>query len=194
MAAERERFARDLHDLVGHTLSLMLIKLQVANTILPDTARASAELVDLQHLARMALDDVREAVGGYRQPTLAAELSGARIALDAASIRLDVEDNAGPLPAVVEAVLAWGVREAVTNVIRHSDAVNCRIGITHDGDHVCLDVVDDGRGCALDTVESGLRSLRERVTAAGGRLSAGNRPRGGFAITVRMPVTAREMA
>ncbi|WP_160148901.1 sensor histidine kinase [Amycolatopsis alkalitolerans] len=184
---ERQRFARDLHDLLGHTLSLILVKLQVARKSLPDGMRADHELADLQRLARTALDDVREAVGSYRQPTLLSELSGARIAADAAGILLVVDNHAGPLPSAVEAVLAWGLREAVTNMLRHSAASECRISLTSDQHQAHLEVTDNGNGGSPEA-ESGLRTLRERVESARGRLCAGNHAGGGFAVGVHVPL------
>jgi two-component system, NarL family, sensor histidine kinase DesK len=187
---ERTRFARDLHDLLGHTLSLMLVKLQVAQRVLPDVERASAALGDLQRLARTALEDVRDVASSYRQLTLSSEIAGAEIALEGAGIRFSVEEHAGPLPSAVEATLAWSLREAVTNVMRHSFAATCAARITGDGREVALEVRDDGRGAGPGQVESGLRTLRERVRAAGGLLEIdpGGRPHGGFTLRVRLPL------
>lgn len=132
--AERERFARDLHDLLGHSLSVITLKAELAGRLLPDRAEeARRHLGDLESVARAALGEVRETVSGYRRPTLAGELAGARIALDAAGIEMRVREPGGELPADVEAVLAWAVREGTTNVIRHSGARSCEIAIADDG-------------------------------------------------------------
>ena len=187
---ERTRLARDLHDLLGQTLSLVLVKLRVAHRVLPDVERAGAELSDLELLARTALEDVRAVANSYRQLTLSSEIAGAEIALEGAGIRFSVEERAGPLPAGVEATLAWSMREAVTNVMRHSGAATCHARVTGDGREVALEVRDDGRGAAPGQAESGLRTLRERVQVAGGRLEidpAG--PSGcGFTLRVRLPL------
>src|SRR5581483_2587369 len=119
--AERERFARDLHDLLGHSLSVIAIKAELAGRLLKlDPERAAAEVADVEGVARESLREVRQAVSGYRQPTLEKELEGARVALSAAGIEADVVRAPVTLDPEVEAVLAWTVREGATNVIRHS--------------------------------------------------------------------------
>jgi two-component system sensor histidine kinase DesK len=193
---ERTRFARDLHDLLGQTLTLMRVKLQVADAVLPDIERTRAELGDLERLVRTALEDVREVASSYRQLTLSSEIAGAEIALEAAGIEFSVEERAGPLPAAVEATVAWSLREAVTNVMRHSAARTCGVQITGDGREVALEVHDDGRGAAQGRVESGLRTLRERVQAAGGRVEV-EQPElagGGFTLRVRLPLDGSDHA
>jgi two-component system, NarL family, sensor histidine kinase DesK len=185
---ERARVARDLHDLLGQSLSLIMIKLQVLRDVLADPDRAGTEVTELEQLTRRALLETREAVGGYRQPTLAAEAAGAEIALEAAGIDLVFADATGPLPHRVEAVLAWSLREAITNVVRHSAATRCRIRLADDGRSATLAVTDDGRGVDAGAVESGLHTLRERVDAAGGRMGAGNGAERGFVLTVSLPL------
>src|SRR6185437_1812303 len=125
---ERLRFARDLHDLLGHTLSLIALKSELAGRLVrlaPE--RAAVEIGDVEAAARQALYEVREAVAGYRQPTLAGELQAAHEMLDAAGIVLTLDAAPAPLPlrSTVEGMLAWTVREGVTNVIRHSRARHC---------------------------------------------------------------------
>jgi two-component system, NarL family, sensor histidine kinase DesK len=191
---ERARFARDVHDLLGHTLSLMLVKLQVTRKTLHDPSRAQEELCDMQRLARTALDDVRETISGYRQPTLASELAGGRTALDAAGIDLTVEDRTGPWPSAVEGALAWGLREAVTNIIRHSRATRCQVSIRQDDHHACLEVTDNGRGLSHTDAQSGLHSLRDRVQAVGGHLHAGPHPGGGCTVVIAIPLQGRRAA
>ena len=118
---ERERFARDLHDLLGHSLSVIALKAELAGRLLDDGPHDAAnEIAELEQVARTALGEVRDAVSGYRQPTLDRELAGARMALSAAGIEADVHEAHVPLDPPVEAVLAWAVREGATNVIRHS--------------------------------------------------------------------------
>lgn len=185
---ERARLARDLHDLLGHSLSLIQVKLQVLGQVLDHPERAAHELADVGNLTRRALQETRQAVSGYRQPTLAAEIAGAQIACTAAGIELDVTDMTGPVPTPVESTLAWSLREAVTNVVRHSAATACHIGLRLDAGRAQLDVYDNGRGAPPTHTESGLRTLRERVAAAGGTITAGNRPGAGFALGVTLPL------
>jgi two-component system sensor histidine kinase DesK len=185
---ERARVARDLHDLLGQSLSLIQVKLQVLGQVLHDPSRAARELAEVDNLTRRALQETRQAVSGYRQPTLAAEIAGAQIACTAAGIVLDVADTTGPMPTPVESTLAWSLREAVTNVVRHSAATTCHIRLHHTGGDAHLGVCDNGRGVPAEHTESGLRTLRERVAAAGGTITAGNHGDGGFALRVSLPL------
>ena len=192
VAKERLRFARDLHDLLGHSLSLITLKSELAGRLLPDAPeKAAGEVRDVERVAREALREVREAVSGYRKPILRSELDGAREMLSAAGIRCRVEEEAGELPPAVDAVLAWTVREGVTNVIRHSRARRCELRVTREAGSVRAEVLDDGRGRTGDgdaTSGTGLSGLAERVAASGGRLGAGPNPEGGFGLTVTLPV------
>ena len=185
---ERLRFARDLHDLLGHSLSVIALKSELAGRLIKATpGLATHEVKDIEQVARDALREVREAVAGYRQPTLNAELAGAREALTAAGVELRAEDEHLPLPPAVEAVLAWAVREGVTNVMRHSHASRCTIRVfTRDGS-ATVEVVDDGSGGALEP-GSGLRGLRERVVERGGTLTAEPLPHEGFRLRVALPL------
>jgi two-component system sensor histidine kinase DesK len=145
VARERERFARDLHDLLGHSLSVIALKAELAGRLVrerPDDA--DREIAELEQVARTALGEVREAVSGYRQPTLDDELAGARMALAAAGIEPEVNRASLALAPEAEAVLAWAVREGATNVIRHSRATHCTITIRSDGRRAWVEIVDDG--------------------------------------------------
>src|SRR5438477_3039125 len=185
---ERLRFARDLHDLLGHSLSVIALKSELAGRLIKATPGLAAhEVEDIEKVARDALRDVREAVAGYRQPTLAAELAGAHEALTAAGIEDHVDQSHAPLPSVVESVLAWTVREGVTNVMRHSQAKRCAIRITNQDGLATVEVVDDGRGGTLEA-GTGLRGLRERVLERGGTLTAEPLPHEGFRLRVILPV------
>src|SRR5918997_1411569 len=206
VAKERLRFARDLHDLLGHSLSSITLKSELADRLLPDnseTHRAVVEVRDIQGIARGALGEVREAVAGYRQPVLSEELIGAREMLEAAGIACRIENDAGLLPKSVEAILAWTVREGTTNVIRHSRARHCDIKLSReDGENgeagkVCAEVSDDGSGLfpARDGTDgsgtdglvggSGLSGLAERVAEfAGADFEASPLPVGGFRLRV----------
>ena len=194
VSEERLRFARDLHDLLGHSLSLITLKSELAGRLLPDAPeKAATEVQDVERVAREALKEVREAVSGYRRPTLRSELDGAREMLEAAGVRCRVEAEDVKLAPPTEAVLAWTVREGVTNVIRHSRAHDCGLRIEHEPDAVRAEVLDDGLGPAVDagpprSTGTGLSGLAERVAAVGGRLEAGPGPTGGFRLVVTLPI------
>jgi two-component system sensor histidine kinase DesK len=148
---------------------------------------AAREVQDIEKVTRDALREVREAVSGYRQPTLAAELAGAREALTAAGIEFRSEQDDATLPPAIESVIAWAVREGVTNVMRHSQAKRCAIRIINRDGHATVDVVDDGRG-GLPDAGSGLRGLEERVRERGGTLTAEPMPHEGFRLRVTLPL------
>jgi two-component system sensor histidine kinase DesK len=185
VADERLRFARDLHDLLGHDLSLIALKAELAGKLLPTrTDAAATELEEIRELTRSALRQVREAVDGYRQPTLPSELAGARVALEAAGIELHVDAPDEPLAPEVESVLAWAVREGATNAIRHSGARHAEITLRSGQ----LEIADDGNGAPRpEPGGNGLTGLRERVQAVGGTVEAGAGPGGGFRLVVRVP-------
>jgi len=166
--AERERIARDLHDLLGHTLSLIVLKSELAAKLAErDPERAAREIRDVESVSREALAEVRRAVQGYRSRGLAAELEAARRALDAAGVSLDAELPALELPPSLEGVLALALREAATNVVRHSGARSCRVRLALEGGVARLEIRDDGRGVAGD-FGAGLAGMRERARALGG--------------------------
>jgi two-component system, NarL family, sensor histidine kinase DesK len=185
VAEERLRFARDLHDILGHDLSLIALKAELAGKLLPDrTDQAAAEVGEIRDLTRSALSQVREAVDGYRRPSLGRELAGAKVALEAAGIELRVHGPDSSLDPDVESVLAWAFREAATNAIRHSGARHAEITV-RDG---TLEIADDGRGAPIaGPGGNGLTGLRERVQSIGGTVEAGAGPSGGFRLTVRVP-------
>lgn len=188
---ERLRFSRDLHDLLGHSLSTIVVKSELARRLAGiDADRAAREIVDIESLARSALADVRETVSGYRELSIADEIEGARSALTASGIRCSVTPADRALPARVEAALAWGVRESVTNVIRHAQATSCAIVLGADATHATLEVIDDGRGSDPSSSDGvGLAGLAERLAAVGGTLRAGARAEGGFRVRAEVPVT-----
>src|SRR6516165_6800568 len=196
---ERLRLARDMHDLTGQSLSMITLKSELAAKHLgklPSSAERDAvlaELGDIGRVSRQTLHDIREAVSGYRRPTLAIEVITARNALEAAGIALDDDPEltlrSGIFDPDAEAVLAWCLREAVTNVIRHSRARHCRIRLAERPGELSLEVTDDGRGFAGQDPKvpgvtdasggprgSGLRGVSERLSAIGGRLSLGLDP------------------
>ncbi len=193
VAEERLRFARDLHDLLGHSLSLITLKSELAGRLLPAApAKAAAEVHDIESVARRALREVRQAVAGYRRPTLDEELDGAREMLEAAGITCRIENSVDVSSTETAAVLAWVVREGATNVIRHSRARRCEIRLTRDDEEAHAEITDDGRGHPPDSGKtadgSGLSGLAERVGALGGGFEAGPPPRGGFRLRVSLPL------
>jgi two-component system sensor histidine kinase DesK len=204
---ERLRLARDMHDLTGQSLSMITLKSELAAkrlSRLPASAERDAiltEMDDVSRVSRQTLHDIREAVSGYRRPTLAIETITARSALDAAGIRLDDDPGltmrSGTFDPDIEAVLAWCLREAVTNVIRHSRALICRIRLAQDAGELALEVTDDGRGfsgpAGDSATGSGLRGMSERLSAIGGHLSLGRTGSGrGFRLTATVPGTMTE--
>ncbi|WP_199545774.1 sensor histidine kinase [Streptomyces sp. N35] len=206
---ERLRLARDLHDLLGHSLSLITLKSELAGRMLPaHPEQAAGQIADIERVSRQALVDVREAVTGYRRATLSGELAGARTVLAAAGIAATVPAQAPALPEAAEEALAWALREAVTNVVRHSGARRCTVDLvgrqTLDGPVFELVVEDDGPGGAAGQGEglgagrpgavtggrgNGLTGLEERLSAAGGTLGGGPR-RKGFRPGARVPLGA----
>ena len=147
-------------------------------------------MTDIKHVAREALGEVREAVSGYRRPTLVDEFEGARMALLAAGIDADLQRADVALPPDVEALLAWTVREGTTNVIRHSGATSCRIEVQPGLVEASAEVVDDGaRAPATDEAGNGLAGLRERAEQLAGRVEAGPVAEGGFRLRVTVPLT-----
>ncbi len=194
---ERLRMARDLHDLLGHSLSLITLKSELAGRMLPDHPdRAGEQVADIERVSRQALTDVREAVSGYRRLTLSGELAGACTTLAVAGVetRMPVEAPA-ELPGVLgtesEAALAWSLREAVTNIVRHSGAGSCEIRLaprqTLEGLFLQLTVEDDGHGLGSAPAGNGLTGLGERLDKVGGTLDVRS-SRSGVTLTMRAPL------
>jgi two-component system, NarL family, sensor histidine kinase DesK len=187
-AAERERIARDLHDLLGHTLSVIILKSELASKLAErDVERARAEIRDVERISRDALAQVRSAVRGYREGGLQRELDSAREALAAAGLEVTINAGALSLPASQEAVLALAIREAVTNIVRHARARHCEITLAHREGACAATIRDDGVGGDISP-GTGLTGMRERVEALGGTLlSDGSR---GMTVTITLPVSA----
>ncbi|MYW64544.1 sensor histidine kinase [Streptomyces sp. SID8379] len=197
---ERLRFSRDLHDLLGHTLSVIVVKSEAARRLAPRSMDGALEqITDIEAVGRQALTEIREAVTGYREGSLATELDRARSALTAAGIEPVVRQSGPPLSAQTEALLGWVVREAVTNAVRYSAAGSCTITVEGTEERVRLRVSDDGAGtpaeCAAPGIGgTGLKGLTERLATAGGSLTAGPGLRGGFTVTAELPVGEGESA
>ena len=196
---ERLRMARDLHDLLGHTLSVITLKSELARHLVTEEPEHCArELSDIEQTARQTLREVREAVAGYRQPRLESELDAARQLLEAARIDARIEQSAKELPPAIDAVLAWTVREGVTNVIRHSRARYCLIRLAQENGRACAEVLNDGsvrlRTESATGQGSGLAGLRERVSVLGGQMEVGPLTLYGtdhFRLYVALPMQSR---
>jgi len=202
---ERLRLARDMHDLTGQSLSLITLKSELAAkriARLPESADLAAvlnEVTDIGRVSRQTLQDIREAVSGYRRPTVAIEIITARTSLDAAGIHLDDDPaltmRSGTFDPDAEAALAWCLREAATNVIRHSGAANCQIRLTERAGEFSLEVSDDGRGLSVSSgagslpAGTGLHGMSERLSAVGGRfaVSTAGRDGRGFRLIATVP-------
>lgn len=187
--AERERIGRDLHDLLGHTLSLITLKLELSRKLFDrDVEAARREVVDAEAVARKALAEVRCAVTGIRATDIAVELAAAKLMLESASVHL--EYNAPPpLPTEVARALALILREAVTNITRHAGASTARIHFENMPAGIQLNIADNGRGGVL-TDGNGLSGIRERVTSLGGVLSLGSATGQGTTLLIKVPLAA----
>jgi len=168
--AERERIARDLHDLLGHTLSTITLKSELAHRLaLLDPERAAGEMREVERISREALGEVRSAVSGFRARGLQGELANAKLALETGGVAFDYYTEPLTLPPDRESVLALALREAVTNVLRHAEARRCTVRLRRLGDHAELTVEDDGAGGAV-IKDGGLAGMRARLQALGGTL------------------------
>jgi two-component system sensor histidine kinase DesK len=183
---ERERMGRDVHDILGHSLTVITVKTELAGRLLESVAadpaidRVRAEVADVERLAREALADVRATVSGTRGVSLTGELAAARSALAAAGIRAELPGAVDVVPARHRELFAWALREGVTNVVRHSGGIWCGVQLTAD----CVEVRDDGRGPGGCGTGNGLAGLQARAEKAGGRLEVERAPEGGFLLRV----------
>lgn len=202
VAEERLRFSRDLHDLLGHTLSVIVVKAEAARRLAPrDLEAALSQVGDIEAVGRQALTEIREAVTGYREGSLSTELDRARSVLAASDIEVVLQESGPPLPPQTEALLGWVVREGVTNVVRHSGATLARIELRSADGLAHLTITDNGAAvpaafsgpAGATTLRStrtgtGLRGLTERLAAAGGSLTSGPSPAGGFRVAAVLPL------
>jgi len=188
--AERERIARDLHDVLGHTLSVVILKSELASKLIGhDPERAGREIRDVEQISREALAEVRNAIGGYRAGGLEEELARADTTLQTAGVTAERQSAQVALSAAQETVLALAVREAVTNVVRHARARHCRLRLEQVDGYCLLEIQDDGRGSS-QAEGNGVRGMRERVEALGGTL---RRETGdGTRLTITLPLAAEK--
>jgi two-component system sensor histidine kinase DesK len=183
---ERARIAADLHDILGHSLTVVTVKAELAQRLLDvDIERARKELGDLEGLARDALSDVRATAMGVRGISLPGEIAAAREALAAAHVEAELPGAADDVPTLVRELFAWTIREAVTNVVRHSKAAHCAVRLSPDS----VEIVDDGVGlCTASADGQGLRGLRRRADALGAQLTVGGREdQTGFRVRMEAP-------
>jgi len=189
---ERLRFARDLHDLLGYSLSSITLKSELTYRLVQkQPERAQRELAEILEISRQALADVREVSSSYRQMSLAAEAASARSILEAAEIDTRVEISCGPLPPALDTVLATTLREGVTNMLRHSKVQRCIITATETDGRILLELANDGVADpsteALARSGSGLGNLRTRLAAVGGTLTATTDAGPMFRLSVEVP-------
>jgi len=185
--AERERIARDLHDVLGHTLSVITLKSELAGKLLErDPQRAGKEIREVEEISRQALSDVRDAIRGYRSRGIAAELAQAKSTLETAGVTVQCDAATTlKIPAMQESVLSLAVREAVTNVVRHAQARTCRMRLDQQNGSCLLEIQDDGRGTS-NGEGNGLRGMRERVEMLGGTLNRSTES--GTTLTITLPL------
>lgn len=184
--AERERIGRDLHDLLGHTLSVIVLKSELASKLAAsDPPRAAQEIRDVERISREALAEVRSAVQGYRSGGIGRELAEARQTLEIAGIRMEASIQPPKLSLAQENVFAMALREAVTNVVRHAQATVCRLSLRQNGRWCELEIADNGRGGAAEE-GNGLSGMRQRVEALGGVLERNGSA--GMLLRIRVPV------
>lgn len=190
--AERERIGRDLHDLLGHTLSVIALKSELAAKLIDrDIDAARGEIKEVERVTRQALFEVRRAVTGMRAHGLLAELASGRAALDSAQVHFDYQVQPQELPTQTENVLAMCLREAITNIIRHAQARRCNVGLDCDADRAVLVISDDGVG-GVRAEGNGLCGMRERVESAGGRLLVESPKDGGTQLRIELPLAHPE--
>ncbi len=191
--AERERIGRDLHDLLGHTLSLITLKLELSRKLLDrDPERSRLEMTEAEAIARQALAEVRSAVTGIRASDLAAELAAARLLLECQHVHLHYSPPP-PMPVEIERGLALVLREAATNIVRHADAHQAWVEFSQDGRLLTLLIRDDGRG-DVQGDGNGLTGMRERVAALRGTLRLESTRGHGTTVAVQVPLPATTVA
>lgn len=188
-SAERERIGRDLHDVLGHTMSLIVMKSELASRLFDrDPNAAAVQIREVEKIARDSLGQIRMAVAGIRLAGIETELANARLSLLSADIQLHYQLAPIELSTEVETVLALAVREAVTNIIRHSDARRVEVELVKNKNNLQLQISDDGKN-TLVTPGHGLSGMRERLELLGGRLEIDTGPHGGVRLILSCPIT-----
>lgn len=196
--AERERIGRDLHDLLGHSLSLVVLKSQLAGRLLrreglSEESRAAAEIAELEKIARQALQEVRTAVAGWKSAGLLAEIASGAMACEAAGLRFErgevAAETLAELPPLLEGAMAMALREAITNVLRHAEATTCRVRLEKKTELFRLEIEDDGRGLpnGPSAEGQGLSNIRQRVAQLGGEATWLTAPGGGTLVRLELP-------
>lgn len=186
--AERERIGRDLHDLLGHTLSLITLKLELSRKLFDrDSEAARRELEEAERVARHALAEVRAAVTGIRSTDLAAELASARLLLESSAVHLDYGNLPDSLPQDVERTLALVIREATTNIHRHAGATEASVRFTRTSEKLDMQICDNGKG-GLANHGNGVSGMCERIRAIGGSLHIESPPHRGTRLRVSVPL------
>lgn len=191
VAEERLRISRDLHDVLGRTLSVVALKAELSARLAQrGRPEAADEMLEVRRIAQDALADLRAVVGGYRAAGLPAELAGAQSLLESAGITCHVTGDATPLPDDVQAALAWVVREGTTNVLRHSEAATCRMTLTIEPAAATLTMTNDGVPPTGDSLHlgNGLTGLTERMATRSGTVTATRTPPGSFTLAVHVPL------
>lgn len=185
--AERQRIARDLHDVLGHTLTVIAVKLNVARRLLElDPVRAREEIVDAEEAARRALAEVRETVTGYRSEGFAAEIARARVALLAAEVNFTIALAPSPMSPAQAEVLCFALRESVTNIIRHAKATGCHLELSREGNCLRFAITDNGIGGDIQ-VGNGLTGMRKRAAGLGGSLTLSGSGGAGLQLVINLP-------
>jgi two-component system, NarL family, sensor histidine kinase DesK len=186
--AERERIARDLHDVLGHTLTLIAVKSTLAGKLLEkDPQKAKSEIADIERVSREALAEIRNTLRGYSTYKLDEEFQRAQSALETAGVAVETQSVEVPLTPAQESVAALIMREAVTNVVRHAHAQHCLLRLARNNGNCVLEIQDDGCG-GFTTEGNGLRGMRERVEALGGTLT--HKTSAGTKLKFEFPLTA----
>jgi two-component system sensor histidine kinase DesK len=194
VSEQRLRWARDLHDTLGHGLSVVVLKLELVERLLAkNPERAVGELRDARELLRGSIGEMQSVVAGMRDMSLRGEIANACTILNSAGVRTTVDVPPVVLDNAVAEALAWIVREGSTNVLRHSDSTHCAITVRVDADRAVLTVANDGPAIKVTKAPSGghgIRGMRERLNSLGGRLTAKSEQDGGFVLEASVPLPA----
>lgn len=190
--AERERIARDLHDLLGHTLSVITLKSELARKLLTkDASKAQQEIGEVERISRDALAEVRAAVSGYRSKGFSEALTHAKRALEPAGVSFSFAGDPSVLTPLQESTLSLVLREAVTNILRHAEATRCSVALTEDSKKVTLEISDNGKGRQGAAIGNGLSGIAERVSHLEGNLNISSDH--GMQLTIELPIEPIEV-